>query len=116
MKGTRFFWLALMLVCGSASAQQWPTRPVRIIVPFPPGQASDIIARTVADRLSTAVGQQFFVDNRAGAGSVVGSELAAKAAPDGYTFLAAGPSAVTSSEEVLLASTHCSLTISDSWA
>jgi tripartite-type tricarboxylate transporter receptor subunit TctC len=67
---------------------------VRIIVPFPPGQAADIIARTVAERLSITFGQQVIVDNRPGAGSVVGSELAAKSPPDGYTFLAGGTSAL----------------------
>jgi len=83
-----------LLACTPTLAQQWPMRPVRIIVPFPPGQAADIIARTVAERLSTTLGQQFIVDNRPGAGSVVGSELGAKAAPDGYTFLAGGTSAL----------------------
>ena len=86
--------IALLLACTPTLAQQWPMRPVRIIVPFPPGQAADIIARTVAERLSTTLGQQFIVDNRPGAGSVVGSELGAKAAPDGYTFLAGGTSAL----------------------
>jgi len=86
--------IAMLLACTPTLAQQWPTRPVRIIVPFPPGQAADIIARTVAERLSTTLGQQFIVDNRPGAGSVVGSELGAKAPPDGYTFLAGGTSAL----------------------
>lgn len=86
--------LAVLLASASAFAQQWPTRPVRIIVPFPPGQAADIISRTVAERLSTTFGQQFIVDNRPGAGSVVGSELGAKAAADGYTYLAGGTSAL----------------------
>lgn len=94
MKLFAYLLAAFLCVCGSASAQQWPTRPVRIIVPFPPGQAADIIARTVAERLSAALGQQFIVDNRPGAGSVVGSELAAKSAPDGYTYLAGGTSAL----------------------
>lgn len=94
MRRFRYIFVAFLLTCGSAAAQQWPTRPVRIIVPFPPGQAADIIARTVAERLSTTFGQQFIVDNRPGAGSVVGSELAAKSPPDGYTYLAGGTSAL----------------------
>ena len=84
----------LFLVAGAAVAQQWPAKPVRIIVPFPPGQAADIVARVVAERLTPALGQQVIVDNRPGAGSMVGSELAAKAPPDGYTFLAGGTSAL----------------------
>ena len=94
MKYFRFVFIALLFACASAAAQQWPTKTVRIIVPFPPGQAADIIARTVAERLSVAFGQQVIVDNRPGAGSVVGSELAAKSPPDGYTFLAGGTSAL----------------------
>ena len=85
---------ALALVCTSTAAQQWPARTVRIIVPFPPGQAADLVARVMAERLSTVLGQQVIVENRPGAGSVVGSEMAAKSAPDGYTFLAGGTSAL----------------------
>ena len=70
--------------------QQWPARAVRIIVPFPPGQAADIIARAIAERLSPAIGQQVFIDNRPGAAGSIGTELAAKAPPDGYTLLAGG--------------------------
>jgi tripartite-type tricarboxylate transporter receptor subunit TctC len=77
-----------------ASAQSWPTKPVRVIVPVPPGQGADIITRLIAERLSPALGQPFVVDNRPGAGTMVGSEIAAKAPPDGYTFLAAGSSAL----------------------
>ena len=75
-------------------AQQWPTKPVRIIVPFPPGQAADIITRIVAERLSPALGQQVIADNRPGAGAAVGTELAAKSPPDGYTLLAGGSAAL----------------------
>lgn len=85
---------ALMLGPCLASAQNWPAKPVRVIVPVPPGQGADIITRLIAERLSTALGQQFVVDNRPGAGTMVGSEIAAKAPPDGYTFLAAGSSAL----------------------
>lgn len=86
--------LPLILNFGEVAAQQWPTKPLRIIVPFPPGQAADIVARVIAERLSLALAQQVIVDNRPGAGSMLGSELAAKSAPDGYTYLAGGTSAL----------------------
>lgn len=85
---------ALVLACQFASAQQWPVKPVRIIVPLPPGQGADIITRLLAEKISPALGQQIVVDNRPGAGTMIGSEMAAKSAPDGYTFLAAGSSAL----------------------
>jgi tripartite-type tricarboxylate transporter receptor subunit TctC len=85
---------ALVLACQFASAQQWPVKPVRIIVPLPPGQGADIITRLLAEKISPALGQQIVVDNRPGAGTMVGSEMAAKSPPDGYTFLAAGSSAL----------------------
>ena len=69
-------------------AQDYPTRPVQIIVPQPPGGGTDIITRIFADQLTKQLGQTFVVENRAGAGTVVGSVAAAKAAPDGYTLLA----------------------------
>ena len=66
-----------------AAAQDWPSKPVKIIVPFPPGQATDTLARLVAEKLTTALGQPFIIDNRPGAGGVVGTEAAKYAAPDG---------------------------------
>jgi tripartite-type tricarboxylate transporter receptor subunit TctC len=84
----------LSSLCGIASAQQWPARPVRMIVPFPAGQGADIVARVVAERLTAALGKQVIVDNRPGAGSLIGSELAAKSTPDGYTYLVGGNSAL----------------------
>jgi len=76
------------------SAQQWPSRPVKIIVPFPPGQGADIITRIIAERLAPALGQQIIVDNRPGAGAALGTEMGAKSAPDGYTLLNGGSAAL----------------------
>ena len=89
--------LACVMAAGPAWTQDYPARPVRLVVPYPAGSSSnDIIGRFLAQRLSTALGQQVLVENRAGAGGNVGSEYVAKAAPDGYTLLVAtnGPQAI----------------------
>src|SRR5215207_6615978 len=79
---------AALLAAGPAPAQgTWPTKPVRIVVPFAAGGTTDILARAVAPELSKAFGQQFIVDNRAGAGGNVGAEIVAKSPGDGYTLL-----------------------------
>jgi tripartite-type tricarboxylate transporter receptor subunit TctC len=71
-----------------AGAQQaWPARNVRVIVPFPPGGTTDVVARLVTQRLSTVLGQSFVIENRAGAGGTVGSDVVAKSPPDGYAFV-----------------------------
>jgi tripartite-type tricarboxylate transporter receptor subunit TctC len=79
----------LALPVSSALAQTYPVRPVRMIVPFPAGGATDIVGRLVAQKLSEAWHQQVIVDNRGGAGGTIGSDIAAKSAPDGYTILVA---------------------------
>ena len=83
----RLFVFLLALSGGFAHAQAWPARPVRFIVPYPPGGSTDVAARAVADKLTRALGQQFIVDNRAGAGGAIGTTEVARAAPDGHTML-----------------------------
>ncbi len=80
------FILCCTLVAFAAHAQQFPSRPVRMIIPFPPGGSTDIYARILAPELSKALNQQVVIDNRPGAGGALGAELAAKAPPDGYTI------------------------------
>lgn len=83
-------WLAAVLLCATqalAWAQAWPSKPIRIIVPFTPGSGTDIMARTVSERLSTQLGQPVLVENRPGAGGTIGAALVAKSDPDGYTIL-----------------------------
>ncbi|HUQ76674.1 MAG TPA: tripartite tricarboxylate transporter substrate binding protein [Burkholderiales bacterium] len=86
MKKTVLLFLGLFAVT-AAHAADWPAKPVRFIVPYPPGGGTDVIARIVQPRLSEALGQPVVIDNRGGAGGALGTEAAAKAAPDGYTFL-----------------------------
>lgn len=87
--------LALALVpLGGASAQDWPARPVTMVVPFPAGGNADVIARATAEALSSALGKQFIIENRAGAGGNIGGAAVAKAAPDGYTLLFTTPAPV----------------------
>ena len=77
----------LTAVAGPLAAQTWPTKPVRIIVPFPPGAATDIQGRFIAQKLTEALGQQVIVDNRPGANGTLGLALAAKSVPDGHTIV-----------------------------
>ena len=86
----------LMAIAASASAQQvYPSKPIRFIVPFPPGGSTDPLARLAAQKMTEAWGQQVIVDNRPGGNTIIGSEAVAKAAPDGYTILLAGIPLVT---------------------
>ncbi len=86
---------ALLAFGGVAAAQDYPNRPITMIVPFPPGGGNDTMARIVAARLSSALGQQVVVDNRGGANGVIAMRTAARAAPDGYTIVFANTSSTT---------------------
>jgi len=94
--------IAAGLLCAAsvASAQNYPTKPVRIIVPFSPGGATDIVTRIVAQKLTEIWDQTLVVDNRAGAGGNIGGELAAKATPDGYTLFMPSGSVVTANQHM----------------
>jgi tripartite-type tricarboxylate transporter receptor subunit TctC len=78
------------LAAGMAFGQSYPTKPVRMIIPFSAGGATDVVIRIVAGRLPDVLGQQVVIDNRTGAGGLIGTEIAAKSTPDGYTLLATG--------------------------
>lgn len=80
---------------GPAHAADWPTKPIKFVVPFGPGGANDLVARAVAEAASKQLGQPIIIDNKPGAGSVLGSDLVAKSAPDGYTFLAPAGGIIT---------------------
>ncbi|MGV3626464.1 MAG: Bug family tripartite tricarboxylate transporter substrate binding protein [Betaproteobacteria bacterium] len=83
--------LVLMFIAGAAVAQKFPERPIRVIVPLPPGSASDFLSRTLSGPLTELYGQQVVVDNRPGAGGLIGSGILAKATGDGYTYAMVAP-------------------------
>src|SRR5687768_3041975 len=80
----------LLIAAGGTAAQAYPDRPIRVIIPFSAGGATDVLIRIVANRLPEVLGQQVVIDNRTGAGGLIGTEIAAKATNDGYTLLATG--------------------------
>src|SRR5215475_13902562 len=82
---------AALMLAGKASAADYPTRPVRFLVGYPPGGATDILARLIGQRLSEGLGQQFVIENKPGAGNNIGTEAAVNSAPDGYTVLLVNP-------------------------
>ncbi|MGA7387495.1 MAG: tripartite tricarboxylate transporter substrate-binding protein, partial [Pseudolabrys sp.] len=87
MKALRPLLIGLALLCPAlAMAQDFPNRTIRLIVPFPPGGPNDIIARVIGQRISEILQQPVVIDNRSGQGGVVGTDVVAKAAPDGYTI------------------------------
>src|SRR5688500_486049 len=77
----------LSMTAGMANAQSFPAKPIRLIVPFAPGGSTDILARMVGQKLTEAWSQQVLVENRPGGGTVIGTEIVAKSAPDGYTLV-----------------------------
>ena len=83
----RLIAVALLLALSAPAAAEYPDKPVRLIIPFPPGGSNDVVGRLVANQLSEKLGHKVFVDNRGGAGGVLGTEAAAAAPPDGYTLL-----------------------------
>jgi tripartite-type tricarboxylate transporter receptor subunit TctC len=87
--------IGLALTVSGAAAQAWPVKPVRIIVPFPPGGTADLLSRLTAEKLGASLGQQFVVENRAGAGGNLGAEFVARAEPDGHTLLSSPPHLLT---------------------
>ena len=89
----RLFSAFLLVLCAAAGnlafAEPYPNKAIRLLVPFPPGEPADILARIIAQRMTEGFGQQIIVDNRPGANTIIAAEMGAKAAPDGYTLLMA---------------------------
>jgi tripartite-type tricarboxylate transporter receptor subunit TctC len=95
-------WLALVAsFCLNAQAQNYPTKPIRLIVPFAPGGGNDTVARAIAQQLTTALGQSVVVDNKAGAGGIIGADMAAKAPADGYTLFLGGVGSLAVNPQVM---------------
>ena len=79
----------LLLAACAVQAQEYPNRPIKVVMPFAPGGPTDIVARIVSERLSARIGQPVVIENRAGANGIIGTDHVAKSAPDGYTLLMA---------------------------
>ena len=77
----------IVFACGAVWAQQYPSKPVRVVIVFPPGGATDIVGRIAYQKVAEQLNQQFVIDNRAGAGGTIGAAYVAKSAPDGYTLM-----------------------------
>jgi tripartite-type tricarboxylate transporter receptor subunit TctC len=82
-----FAFIALALAAGAVSAQSYPNKPVRVVIPWPPGGSNDVVGRIVLQKVAEYTGQQFIVDNRGGAAGTIGAEVVAKSPPDGYTIM-----------------------------
>ena len=89
--------LAVAFAAGNAGAQTWPTKPIRLVVPFSAGGANDLMARAAAEGASKVLGQPIIVDNKPGAGTTLGADIVAKSAPDGYTFLVSAAGVISNS-------------------
>ena len=91
-----FLWMAVSAaVAGSASAQSWPAKPIRFVSPYAPGGGSDILARGIGQKLAENLGVSVVIDNRPGAGGVIGTEIVTKSPPDGYTLMLGTPAPIT---------------------
>ena len=89
------FTFALLVSSAAFAQQNYPSRPMRLVIPWPPGQATDLVGRVIAMKMGEIFGHQVVADNRAGAGGMIGTDIVAKAAPDGYTILAASSGPIT---------------------
>lgn len=97
MQSLRYLPILALLACGIAAAQPYPSKPIRVVMGFPPGTTVDVLMRPIAQRLSEALGQQLVLDNRPGATGIIATEMVVRAPADGYTLLATPGSALTSS-------------------
>src|SRR5215213_6794723 len=95
-KARHVFGAIVAVLCGTSysavvEAQQYPTKPIRLVLPFPPGAPSDLVGRTIGQKMGEQMGQNLIADNRTGAGGTLGLSLAAKSPPDGYTIIVTSP-------------------------